>query len=95
MAKKVIWSRHAVNDRKEILRYWKMRNGSNTYSIKLNALFKKAILLIATHPLIGRRTDVENIRAKLVRDYLIIYQDTETRIEILVVWDNRRNPEEL
>ena len=95
MAKKVIWSKRAVNDRKEILRYWNTYNGSTVYSKKLNALFKKAIHLIATHPFIGRKTDAENIRAKLVKDYLIIYKVTEARIEVLIVWNNRRNPDDL
>ncbi len=95
MAKSIIWSHRALNDRKQILHYWKVRNQSNAYSIKLNLLFKKAIQLIATHPYIGRKTDIENIRAKVIRDYLIIYEETENRIEILTIWDNRRNPEEL
>ena len=35
MAKQVIWSLRAQNDKKEILDYWKQRNKSNTYSKKL------------------------------------------------------------
>ncbi|MDQ3682380.1 MAG: type II toxin-antitoxin system RelE/ParE family toxin [Bacteroidota bacterium] len=58
-------------------------------------LFKKAIQLVASHPHIGRKTDVENIRVKLLRDYRIVYEEPENRIEILTVWDNRRNPDEL
>lgn len=95
MAKQIIWSLKAQKDRKEILHYWRTHNQSSAYSKKLNELFKKAILLIANHPEIGRKTDFENVRVKLVRDYLIFYEATENTISILTIWDNRRNPEEL
>ena len=36
MAKRVIWSKKAQKDRREILQYWKQRNLSNAYSLKLN-----------------------------------------------------------
>jgi plasmid stabilization system protein ParE len=59
---------------------------------KLNGLIKKAVALVAAHPHIGRRTNIRNVRIKLVRDYLIFYQKTEEQISI---WDNRRNPEDI
>lgn len=95
MAQRVIWSLQAQHDRKEILSYWRTRNNSNIYSKKLNDLFKKAVKLIAAHPNIGSQTDIENVRAKVVRDYLIFYETTNSRIEILSVWDTRRNPDDL
>lgn len=94
MAKRIVWTRKAHNDRKEILQYWKLHNQSDTYSKRLNGLFKKAISLIATHPNIGRRTSIENVRVKLVRDYLIFYEEVNTAIYILSVWDNRRDPDQ-
>jgi len=95
MAKQIIWTRRAHNDRKEILEYWRIHNQSNIYSKKLNELFKKAIAFVAEHPHIGRRTNIENVRVKLVRDYLVFYEERETEIFILTIWDNRRNPEEI
>lgn len=53
MAKQVVWSLRAQNDRKDILNYWRQRNKSNTYSKKLNALFKEAIQIIQIFPHIG------------------------------------------
>src|SRR5215813_6752283 len=94
MAKQIIWTKKAHRDRIEILHYWRVNNKSNEYSKKLNLLIKKAIALVAAHPHIGRRTSIENIRIKLVRDYLIFYEETETEIFILSIWDNRRNPYE-
>lgn len=95
MARQIIWTIRAQSDRKEILHYWRVRNKSNTYSKKLNELINKAIKLMAAHPRIGRSTDIDNVRVKLVRDYLIFYEYSEDNIYILSIWDNRRNPEDV
>ena len=95
MAKKVIWSLRAQNDKKEILDYWRQRNKSNTYSKKLNELFKESIKIILDFPQIGKVTDDTKARIKIVRDYLIIYEETETQIFILTIWDSRQDPDKL
>lgn len=95
MGKRITWTQRAHSDRKEILLYWKRRNKSSTYSKKLNNLFKTAILLIAAHPNIGRKTNIERVRVKLVRDYLLFYEIAEEEIFILTIWDNRRNPKDI
>jgi toxin YoeB len=95
MAKRVIWSTRAHTDRKKILEYWINRNKSKTYSRKLDRLFKEAVQLVAMHPKIGKWTDAEHIRIKIVRDYFIIYQETESEIHILTIWNSHRDPENL
>ena len=95
MAKQVIWSRKAQDDRKKILTYWIERNKSNTYSIKLDSLFRKVIHLIHEYPQIGKPTDDKKARIKIVKDYLIIYEETDTSLVILSIWDSRQNPEKL
>jgi len=67
VAKKVIWSKQALKDRREILQYWIERNSSKIYSVKLNNLFVDAVQLIASHPNIGVQTDFENVRGKSVK----------------------------
>ena len=95
MVKQVVWSVQAQNDRKQILEYWRLRNKSNTYSKKLNKLFKDSIKLIQEFPQIGRPTDDSNTRIKIVRDYLIFYEETVSNINILTIWDSRQNPDNL
>ncbi|MFC4759444.1 type II toxin-antitoxin system RelE/ParE family toxin [Solitalea agri] len=95
MAKQVIWSFRAQSDRKEILDYWRQRNKSTSYCKKLNQLFKESIKIIADFPKIGRSTNDFNIRVKIVKDYLIIYEETATQILILTIWDGRQDPEKL
>lgn len=95
MAKQVAWSILAQEDRKRILEYWRDRNKSTVYSKKLNQLFKDSIKIVIDFPHIGKLTDDKNARIKIVRDYLIIYEETETQIHILTVWDSRQDPKKL
>ncbi len=95
MAKEVIWSLKAQESRKDILTYWNNRNKSNIYSIKLNQLFKETIHLITVFPHSGRLTDIENIRFRFVRDYIIVYEESQREIIILLIWDSRQNPDKL
>lgn len=95
MAKQIIWSLRAQKDKKEIFKYWSQRNKSNRYSKKLNQLFKDSIRLFSEHPYIGKSTDVDSVKIKIVKDYLLIYEVTEISINILSIWDGRQNPSKL
>ena len=95
MAKHVVWTQRAQADRRQILKYWLDRNKSSIYCIKLNYLFKQVVKLISNYPQIGKPTSDANARIKVVKDYLVIYQETETTISILTIWDTRQNPEKL
>jgi toxin YoeB len=92
MAKRIVWSQRARSERFAILEYWIKRNKSKIYSTKLNELFVKAVLTISKYPKIGKRTDVKNVRVKIVRDYLVIYEITEREIIILTIFDSRQDP---
>lgn len=95
MARQIVWSLKAQEDRKEILMYWNQRNKSLEYSRKLNHLFKKAVNLISEYPEIGKLTNDKNARIKIVRNYLMIYEFNENQIMILNIWDSRQNPKKL
>ncbi|WP_090024046.1 type II toxin-antitoxin system RelE/ParE family toxin [Chryseobacterium oleae] len=88
--RKVIWTHKANIERKEILEYWILRNQSKTFSIKLNKLIISSVKLLSQFPLIGRKTAVTNVRVKIVKDYLIFYEFSETELIILSLWDGRR-----
>ena len=95
MAKQVVWSLRAQGDRKNILDYWIQRNKSKPYSKKLNALINVSTQLISAFPKLGRETDIKNVRVKVIKDYLLIYEETKERIEVLTIWDNRQSSEKL
>jgi plasmid stabilization system protein ParE len=91
MARKIIWTQTAQTERREILVYWVKRNKSKTFSKKLNKLFVAALKDISKNPMIGRKTDMENVRAKIVREYLLFYEISDEYVYVLSVWDNRRD----
>jgi len=95
MARKIIWSPLAQRKRIQILRFWIEHNKSTSYSKKLNLLFKQATVLISEHPNIGRKTDIEGIRVKVVRGYLLFYEFNESDLYILTIWDSRQHPDKL
>jgi plasmid stabilization system protein ParE len=95
MVKQIIWSQRAQDDRKQILEYWKNRNKSNTYSKKLDKRFREALNIIRDYPQIGKQTDDQKARIKIVKDYLLIYEETESTIILLTIWDSRQDPEKL
>ncbi len=97
MAKrKINWTEKANFERKEILQYWINRNKSKRYSIKLNKLFGETLKKTAENPMIGRKTDFnENIRVKIVRDYLLFYKFDDKQLKLLSIWDGNRDDNKL
>ncbi len=80
---KIIWTEKANLERKEILDYWIHRNKSNN------------LKLLSSNPNIGRKTKFDNVRVKIIRDYLLFYEILEKEILVLSIWDGRRNPDDI
>jgi len=95
MARQIVWTERAQADRIAVLSYWNKRNKSTLYSQKLNELLRESLLLISRHPFIGHSTDKENVRVKVLKEYMIFYEITVKEIVVLLVWDCRQNPEDL
>lgn len=95
MVRQIVWVQKAQEDRKQILAYWFNRNKSKTHSKKLDQYIRVTLNLIGKYPLIGKKTDLQDVRIKTIAAYLLIYQITETRIVVLRIWDSRRNPAKL
>ncbi len=92
MVKQIIWSRLAHLNRYQILDYWINHNKSIDYSKKLNQIFEDTADFLCKHPKIGKETDVQNVRIKIIKDYFFTYRETESSIEILTIWDSRQDP---
>lgn len=95
MARKIIWSKLAQQDRYSIFRYWNKRNKSNKYSKKLNELFIAASEFVASNPTTGLPTDRASIRIKFVSHFALIYETTESELFVLSIFDTRQNPNKL
>lgn len=74
MAKQIIWSPLAIRKRSEILKFWIKNNKSDTYSKKLNNLFKEASHLISIHSNIGKPTTNDKVRFKIILHYQMFYE---------------------
>ncbi len=61
MARKIVLSRESQNDKKDIFTYWNDRNKSKLYSRKLNKLFIAAVEFVAEFPLVGKKSNIENV----------------------------------
>lgn len=46
-------------------------------------------------PSLGKPTDIINVRIIILKDYLIFYRVDKGNIEVLTIWDSRRNPESI
>lgn len=95
MAKQIVWSQRAQDDRKQILEYWINRNKSSSYSKKLDKVFREALSLISKYPRIGKQTDDKKARMKILKDYFLIYEETKDSIILLTIWDSRQDPQKL
>lgn len=92
MARKIVWTLTAQKERLEILEYWANRNKSKTFSKKLNKLIISTLKDISKNPSIGRKTDLTDVRVKVIRDYLLFYETRVSEIFVLSIWDGRREP---
>ena len=91
MAYQIVWTEKANIERQHILEFWMENNKSKIYSLKLDKLLIATIRDISKKPTIGRKTEFENVRVKIVREYLIFYEIKKKEIVILSVWDGRRD----
>ena len=96
MAKyKIDWSIEARMDLIDILEYYNKRNKSSLYSKKLNSKINRSTKLITKNPLIGLQSEIESVRALITGDYQIIYELSDNLILITMIWDCRRDPEDI
>ena len=96
MAKRIKWSTQAVADRIQILDYWFHRIGNKTYCKKFDGSLREIIKTLADYPKLGRQFEEDTEERFFVLDcYQIFYVETEDAIELLHIWDSRRNPDDL
>ncbi len=93
--RKIVWSNRAKIKLYVILDFYAKRNKSKTYSAKLYSKFNKEIKLLAKHPDLGIKTQLEFVRGLIVDEYIIYYEYQEESIFIHTIWDCRQNPDTL
>ena len=92
--RRIAWVEDAKNDLKEIVSYYNERNGSTVYSRKLVNVLKSSLLLLETNPFLEIKVNnKENYRVLIIKNYKVFYKILLNRIEIMLVWDTRQNPD--
>ncbi len=86
------WSNDAENDYYKILEWWKINNGTNTYSLKLMKEVEEIEDLLITNPKIGKELPNKSRRIIILRKYSITYDVSDKLIKILSFYDNRQEP---
>ncbi|MBC8319854.1 MAG: type II toxin-antitoxin system RelE/ParE family toxin [Bacteroidetes bacterium] len=92
---KLVWTATAIKQRNYVFEYWNKRNGSTRYSKKLNINIKERIVLLKTHPKLGKKTELSNTRVISLGHYSILYKKIDLNIIITGFWDNRQDPKKL
>lgn len=96
MAKRVVvWTYTASKQRREILRYWTIKNGSTHYAEKLIKLIKERIKTIQNNPKAFKSTTFQNVRVSSLGHFSIYYLITEKELIVVAFWDNRQDPKKL
>jgi plasmid stabilization system protein ParE len=84
--RKIIWSQRARIKLYSILEFYAELNRSKIYSAKLYTKFNKGIKLLAKHPNMGVKTEIEFVRGLIVDEYIIYYEHNEDAITIHTIW---------
>lgn len=92
---KIIWANIAIRQRNKTFEYWNERNGSTSYSKKLNGRIKENLQTAALNPEIGKISDGNDYRMISLGHYSIVYKLVANSIYVLAFWDNRQNPKKL
>lgn len=91
---KIDWSHEAKLDLLDILEFYIKRNGTATYSKKINSKINRNIKLLSKNPYLGTQSEYDTVRVLVTGDYQIIYEIFNQLILIIMIWDCRRNPED-
>jgi plasmid stabilization system protein ParE len=91
----VVWTETAVKQRREILKYWLVRNKSAKYPEKLTRLIAARIKVIQTDPGAFKLTSFPETRISAMGHFSILYKFTPNQIIVTAFWDNRQDPAKL
>jgi len=91
----VVWTDTAARQRREVLKYWTIRNGSTKYAKKLIKLIKERIDFILTNSNAFKRTSYPETRESALGHFSIYYKFIDEKLIIMAFWDNRQDPQKL
>jgi plasmid stabilization system protein ParE len=93
--KTIVWTLTAIQQRRHILRYWTIRNGSTKYDEKLVSQIAKQTKTILKHPDSFKLSEFPDTRISELGHFSIYYKVTVKHLIITAFWDNRQDPNSL
>lgn len=91
----IVWTQTAALQRRSVLKYWTIRNGSTAYAEKLISIIKDHLKVILEHPEAFKKANFPDTRESAMGHFSIFYKITSHEIIITAFWDNRQDPKEL
>ena len=91
----VVWTETAARQRREILKYWVIRNGTTTYAEKLIKLVSEQVKVIVANPKLFKKADFPVTHVSALGHFSIFYKYTKDSLIITAFWDNRQDPKKL
>lgn len=91
----VVWTHTARDQRRSVLKYWTLKNGSTVYAEKLIRLITERTKVIAKYPEAFKLSVFNDVRVSSLGHFSIFYKYNSTSIIIMAFWDNRQDPKEL
>ena len=88
--RKVVWSKRAETELRQVLEFYIDRNQSNKYSLRLLNEVEKATGLLSSFPYLGKISDNGQTLVIVKDKFLIFYEVYSNAIAILSFWDGRQ-----
>ena len=89
---RVVWTPKAEKQWDKILLFYCQRNGSKTYSNRLNEEVHRKLDTYCRNPKLGQKTQRKGIRRCIVdRKFAVFYRTKRDAIEVVAIVDARRN----
>lgn len=95
MAKRIIWTKRADRTFTQILEFYIKRNGSKTYSRKLQKEIQSILETLLKQPLLGIKTEKERLRVLIYDNFKIFYELSDNYLIVHLIWDCRQTPEDI
>ena len=93
--RKIVWTKTAFKQRREIFTYWIDRNGNTKYVEDLIYIIASHVNVIQKNPFIFKETEIKNIFESAMGHFSLYYTVKAKEIVILAFWDNRQDPKKL
>jgi plasmid stabilization system protein ParE len=90
--KRIVWTPQAKIDRYDILKFYAETGVSVKTLRKIDSQFKLTIKHLSIFPNLGKTFGIQNERIIYKGNYCMIYKILEEIVQIIQIWDTRRNP---